>query len=155
MSTLPYDCRRSSSWVRSSCPASRDSSIGVWDVRSGTQLALLGGHLNAVSSVAFSPSGNWIISGSDDVTVRLWDARDGVQSVLFPAHLPSGHEPTQAGRLTGLMSAFLSVNSIRCVRCCALRAPIASADLPGRLVHAKLALQAMTDSTHSKKFMMH
>jgi WD40 repeat protein/GTPase SAR1 family protein len=35
------------------------------------------GHTNAVRSVAFSPSGQHALSGSDDNTVRLWDARRG------------------------------------------------------------------------------
>ena len=40
-----------------------------------------------VSSVAFSPDGTRIASGSDDKTVRLWDAATG-QPVGAPAHRP-------------------------------------------------------------------
>ena len=36
-----------------------------------------------VKSVAFSPDGRNIISGSDDKTVRVWDAQTG-QSVMHP-----------------------------------------------------------------------
>jgi len=35
------------------------------------------GHARPVSSVAFSPDGKTIISGSDDRTIRLWDAETG------------------------------------------------------------------------------
>ena len=35
------------------------------------------GHLSSVESVAFSPDGKLIVSGSGDETIRLWDAATG------------------------------------------------------------------------------
>ena len=35
------------------------------------------GHTDPVNSVAFSPDGQHIVSGSDDVTIRVWDAMTG------------------------------------------------------------------------------
>jgi WD40 repeat protein len=46
-------------------------------------LQTLEGHTSAVSSVAFSPDGKQIVSGSADRTVRRWDAATGQQ--LLPA----------------------------------------------------------------------
>jgi WD40 repeat protein len=40
-------------------------------------LQVLQGHSNSGLSVAFSPDGKCIVSGSDDGTIRLWDAALG------------------------------------------------------------------------------
>ena len=46
-------------------------------------LQILEGHTGGVNSVAFSPDGKQIVSGSWDKTVRRWDAATGQQ--LLPA----------------------------------------------------------------------
>jgi WD40 repeat protein len=77
---------------------SHDSLIRLWDVQSldfeqsnpenldtvgdsshlpVTCLKTLRGHLNRVWTIAFSPDGQMLASGSDDQTIRLWNARDG------------------------------------------------------------------------------
>ena len=85
------------------------SSIGIWlydtttlqveNSRNG-EVALLTGHTGWVLSVAFSPDGNTLASGSHDNTVRLWDARTGTlrhtltghtESVLSVAFSPDGN----------------------------------------------------------------
>jgi WD40 repeat protein len=38
---------------------------------------LLSGHKGSVRSVAVSPDGNYIVSGSGDKTIRVWDAETG------------------------------------------------------------------------------
>ena len=55
------------------------SSIGVWlyDAQTYQERAVLTGHTNDVLSVAFSPDGQTLASGSRDDTVRLWDVATG------------------------------------------------------------------------------
>ena len=47
------------------------------------QKCTLTGHSGEVNSVAYSPDGKHIVSGSDDNTVRVWDSQTGKEvSVL-------------------------------------------------------------------------
>ncbi|NES18391.1 MAG: hypothetical protein F6K41_05540 [Symploca sp. SIO3E6] len=54
-----------------------DHEIWLWQIADGRQLLSCTGHLSWVHSVAFSPEGNILASGSNDQTVRLWDVNTG------------------------------------------------------------------------------
>src|SRR5215510_6026112 len=49
-------------------------------------LLTLKGHLHIVGSVAFSPDGNRLASGSADQTVKLWDAVSGQELMTLKGH---------------------------------------------------------------------
>ena len=43
----------------------------------GKEIQKLEGHQDYIMSVAFSPDGQFIASGSDDKTIRIWNLADG------------------------------------------------------------------------------
>jgi WD40 repeat protein len=53
---------------------SEDSTIKLWDVAKGQELAILQGHTGKVLSLAFGADGKLLASGSADKTIKLWDA---------------------------------------------------------------------------------
>ena len=85
--------------------------IRLYDFESGKLVALLKGHTDIVRSLAFSPDGSKLISGSSDNTAIIWDT--GVQSgVQVP-------EPKLLHRLEGhkadIFSAVFSPDGSRAV----------------------------------------
>ena len=61
----------------------------LWDVQIGQELHRFK-HSNNVFSVAFSPNGKYLLTGSYDKTARLWDATTYEQLQVF-------EDPTGAG----------------------------------------------------------
>jgi WD40 repeat protein len=77
-----------------------DNSIRVWDVANSQEQARLEGHADAVVSIAFSPDGRSLLSGSIDTTVGWWDISTGkmiqrlqghASGVMGVAFSPDGH----------------------------------------------------------------
>ena len=63
------------------CAASHDSfDIHLWSVQTGALLDQLSGHEGPISTLAFTPGGKNLISGSWDRTIRVWNVFDRSQT---------------------------------------------------------------------------
>jgi WD40 repeat protein len=58
----------------------------LWDVETGELIRWFSGHTGVVNSVAFSPDGSRVLTGSGDATAKLWDAQTGQQIRTFAGH---------------------------------------------------------------------
>lgn len=57
--------------------------IGLWDVESGELISVPPVmHSDLVRLVMFSPDGEWVVSGSDDLTVRAWCITNNTSTVI-------------------------------------------------------------------------
>ena len=63
--------------------ASFDSTVRLWEVERGTCLHTLTKHTEPVYSVAFSPDGKYIASGSFDKCVHIWNVQ--VSPLVHPS----------------------------------------------------------------------
>ncbi len=69
-----------------------ESTVITLDPGDGSQIRTLRGHDLQVDSLAFSPDGSQLASGSDDHTIRLWSTRTG----RFEGELPGHTDMVQA-----------------------------------------------------------
>ena len=83
-SVLSGGCRE---WDAKNGTTCIEGTVRLWDAASGEQLRSLRGHSERVMTVAFSPDGRTILSGSYDSTLKQWDAATGRE-----LHTLSGHK---------------------------------------------------------------
>ena len=60
--------------------------IEVWDLMTGKRLSIFQGHSAAITCIAFSPTGQEVLSGSADHLAILWDTLTTRQIAVFKGH---------------------------------------------------------------------
>jgi WD40 repeat protein len=63
-----------------------DGAIRLWRARDGLALRTLGGHGDAITSLAFDPGGELLASGSADDTARIWNVSTGAVFQRLAGH---------------------------------------------------------------------
>jgi WD40 repeat protein/tRNA A-37 threonylcarbamoyl transferase component Bud32 len=85
----------------------------VWDAEKGREVLALKGHTDQVRSVAWSPDGRRILTGSTDKTARVWDAEKGHEVLSLTGHtswvLGVAFSPDGQRILTGSMDSTAKV----------------------------------------------
>ncbi|MFG0334982.1 MAG: protein kinase, partial [Maioricimonas sp. JB049] len=71
---------------------SRDNSVKVWDVESGTALKTFRGHYSGVSDVAFDPGGRRVVSAGRDHQTIVWSVDDYEEFRTLYGRSLEGHE---------------------------------------------------------------
>ncbi len=64
----------------------KEGEVKVWDLKTFQEVFRLKGHAHKVSSIAYSPDGKWIATGSQDKTVKVLDANKGNELHNFKGH---------------------------------------------------------------------
>ncbi|MBI2445794.1 caspase family protein [Candidatus Micrarchaeota archaeon] len=66
--------------------ADAGDTVKLWDVATGREIRTLKGHSDRVSSVAVSPDGLTVLTGSWDRTAKLWEIATGKELRVFKGH---------------------------------------------------------------------
>ena len=66
--------------------AAGGGTVELWEAKSGKKLHTLNGHSDWVRSIAFSPDGTLLASGSSDMTVKLWEVSTGTSITTLIGH---------------------------------------------------------------------
>jgi WD40 repeat protein len=105
--------------------ASRDRTLRLWELKSGSEVQCFRGHQADVRCGALSADGELALSGGDDLALRLWHVASGKElrpfeghtdAILNAAFLPDGHTGQNAmhwlANMANLSVAFSSAGQL-------------------------------------------
>lgn len=100
---------------------SKDGTLILWDVESGSQITTMPGNSSPIQCLSYSPRGNFVVFGAEDGYIRKWDGTeseavelgslDMLEAISSLSWSPSGLEltgGTSSGSLWGLSMLFSS-----------------------------------------------
>jgi WD domain, G-beta repeat len=97
--------------------AGADTTISLWDTRTGKAVGLLRGHAGSVRTLVFARDGKSMVSGSDDRTIRVWDVVAGAEVRTIGGHFGAvtalALSPNQQVLVSGSVSGSLRVLDFR------------------------------------------
>ena len=64
-----------------------DRTIGLWSILTSECLKILQGHIAIITSVAFSPNGEYLASGCGDTTIGMWRVSTGLPIKILRGHI--------------------------------------------------------------------
>lgn len=79
------------------------STVKLWDVTTGECVQSLVGHTGRIWSIAFSATGDTLLSGSEDGTIRVWDGETG--DCLNVLQIPRPYQGMNIAGVSGLTEA--------------------------------------------------
>jgi len=85
--TLDHSPLTLTCWKDTIAVGLKSADIITLDGITGIQTAILSGHTNYVTSLAFFPDGTSLVSGSQDMTIKLWDVQTGGVVKTFYGHI--------------------------------------------------------------------
>ncbi|KAG6796535.1 periodic tryptophan protein 2 [Apis mellifera caucasica] len=71
-------------WIALGCSSA--GQLLVWEWQSETYAMKQQGHSNNMNCLAYSPDGQYIVTGGDDGKVKLWNTMNGFCSITFQEH---------------------------------------------------------------------
>uniref|UniRef100_A0A3B5MZ74 Small-subunit processome Utp12 domain-containing protein n=1 Tax=Xiphophorus couchianus TaxID=32473 RepID=A0A3B5MZ74_9TELE len=77
----------SGDWIAFGC--SRMGQLLVWEWQSESYVFKQQGHFNNMASLAYSPDGQYVVTGGDDGKVKVWNTNSGLCFVTFTEHTSS------------------------------------------------------------------
>lgn len=74
--------------------AGHDSTVRVWNARTGRSLSLLRGHKGVIRGLAVSHDASRIVSTGEDRTARVWERATGRAGPVLRGHAKTVHSPS-------------------------------------------------------------